>query len=70
MRLLSIGEEDEKGNQLTVEAHELLRAAELVFGGNMEGRGLLEGDANIVVADGFTGNVALNRLFPTFGFFF
>jgi glycerol-3-phosphate acyltransferase PlsX len=62
VRLLSIGEEDEKGNQLTVEAHELLRAAELRFGGNMEGRGLLEGDADVVVADGFTGNVALKTL--------
>src|SRR6187397_2418624 len=62
VRLMSIGEEDEKGNQLTVEAHELLRAAELRFGGNMEGRGLLEGDADVVVADGFTGNVALKTL--------
>ncbi len=62
VRLLSIGEEDEKGNQLTIEAHELLRAAELRFGGNMEGRGLLEGDADVVVADGFTGNVALKTL--------
>ena len=62
VRLLSIGEEDEKGNQLTIEAHELLRAADLRFGGNMEGRGLLEGDADVVVADGFTGNVALKTL--------
>ena len=60
--MLSIGEEDEKGNQLTIEAHELLRAAELRFGGNMEGRALLEGDADVVVADGFTGNVALKTL--------
>ena len=62
VRLLSIGEEDEKGNQLTIEAHELLRAAELHFAGNIEGRGLLEGDADVVVADGFTGNVALKTL--------
>ena len=62
VRLLSIGEEDEKGNQLTIEAHELLRTAELRFGGNIEGRGLLEGDADVVVADGFTGNVALKTL--------
>ena len=62
VRLLSIGEEDEKGNQLTIEAHELLRAAELHFGGNIEGRGILEGDADVVVADGFTGNVALKTL--------
>jgi len=62
VRLMSIGEEDEKGNQLTVEAHELLRAADLRFGGNMEGRALLEGGADVVVTDGFTGNVALKTL--------
>ena len=63
VRLLSIGEEPEKGNQLTLEAHELLRAAEhLRFGGNTEGRTLLEGEADVIVADGFTGNVALKTL--------
>ena len=62
VRLMSIGEEDEKGNQLTIEAHELLRASDLRFGGNMEGRLLLEGGADVVVADGFTGNVALKTL--------
>jgi glycerol-3-phosphate acyltransferase PlsX len=62
VRLLSIGEEPEKGNQLTLEAHELLRSADLRFGGNTEGRTLLEGEADVVVADGFTGNVALKTL--------
>ena len=62
VRLLSIGEEDEKGNQLTLEAHELLRASELGFTGNTESRWLLEGDADVVVTDGFTGNVALKAL--------
>ena len=62
VRLLSIGEEDEKGNQLILEAHELLRTADLAFAGNMEGRLLLEGGADVVVADGFTGNVALKTL--------
>ena len=62
VRLLSIGEEPEKGNQLTLEAHALLRAAELRFEGNTEGRGLLDGDADVVVCDGFTGNVALKTL--------
>ena len=62
VRLMSIGEEDEKGNQLTIEAHELLRASDLRFGGNMEGRLLLDGGADVVVADGFTGNVALKTL--------
>ena len=62
VRLLSIGEEPEKGDQLTLEAHELLRSADLRFGGNTEGRTLLEGDADVIVADGFTGNVALKTL--------
>ena len=60
IRLLSIGEEPEKGNQLTLEAHRLLSAsADLNFKGNAEGRDLLSGAADVVVADGFTGNVAL-----------
>ncbi len=62
VRLLSIGEEDEKGNELTLEAHELLRQSDLRFAGNMESRRLLEGDAHVVVADGFTGNVALKAV--------
>jgi glycerol-3-phosphate acyltransferase PlsX len=62
IRLLSIGEEPEKGNQLTLEAHELLAASELNFAGNTEGRDLLDGAADVVVADGFTGNVALKLL--------
>jgi phosphate acyltransferase len=62
VRLMSIGEEDEKGNQLTIDAHELLRAADLNFTGNTEGRTLLDGGADVVVADGFTGNVALKTI--------
>jgi len=62
IRLLSIGEEPEKGNQLTVEAHELLAASDLNFTGNTEGRDLLRGGADVVVTDGFTGNVALKLL--------
>jgi phosphate acyltransferase len=63
VRLLSIGEEPEKGNQLTLDAHGLLRGADhLRFGGNTEGRTLLEGDADVIVTDGFTGNVALKTL--------
>ncbi|HEY6067479.1 MAG TPA: phosphate acyltransferase, partial [Gaiellaceae bacterium] len=57
VRLLSIGEEPEKGNQLTLEAHELLAASALNFAGNTEGRDLLDGAADVVVTDGFTGNV-------------
>ena len=62
VRLLSIGEEGEKGNQLTLEAHELLAASDLNFSGNTEGRDLLRGAADVVVTDGFTGNVALKTL--------
>ncbi len=63
VRLLSIGEEDEKGNALALEAHALLRAEEgLNFAGNAESRDLLRGVADVVVADGFTGNVALKLL--------
>jgi glycerol-3-phosphate acyltransferase PlsX len=62
VRLLSIGEEDEKGNSLTLDAHALLRESELNFGGNAESRDLLRGAADVVVTDGFTGNVALKLL--------
>jgi phosphate acyltransferase len=62
IRLLSIGEEPEKGNSLTLEAHALLAASDLEFGGNAESRDLLAGVADVVVCDGFTGNVALKLL--------
>ena len=60
--LMSIGEEPEKGNQITLEAHALLAASGLRFVGNVEGRTLLEGETDVVVTDGFTGNVALKTL--------
>jgi phosphate acyltransferase len=62
VRLLSIGEEPEKGNQLTLETHELLAKSELNFHGNCEGRDILRGAADVVVTDGFTGNVVLKTL--------
>jgi phosphate acyltransferase len=63
VRLLSIGEEPEKGNQLTLEAHRLLvEELDLDFRGNTESRNLLEGAADVVVCDGFTGNVVLKAL--------
>ena len=62
VRLLSIGEEPEKGNQLTLEAYELLSASGLLFAGNTEGRRLLDGGGDVIVCDGFTGNVALKTL--------
>jgi len=62
VRLLSIGEEDEKGNALVLDAHALLRGSDLNFGGNVESRELLRGAADVIVTDGFTGNIALKLL--------
>jgi glycerol-3-phosphate acyltransferase PlsX len=57
--LLSIGEEATKGNELTREAHRLLKASTLGFIGNIEARDVYSGEADVIVCDGFTGNVAL-----------
>ena len=57
--LLSIGEEETKGNELTREAHRLLKAAPVNFIGNVEGREIYSGVADVIVCDGFTGNVVL-----------
>jgi phosphate acyltransferase len=57
--LLSIGEEATKGNELTRDAHRLLKAAPLAFIGNVEARDVYSGRADVIVCDGFTGNVAL-----------
>ena len=57
--LLSIGEEESKGNELTREAFELLKRLSINFVGNVEGRDLYTGSVDVIVADGFVGNVAL-----------
>ncbi len=58
--LMSIGEEEGKGNELTREAFDLLKATPgIKFFGNVEGRDLLKGTTDVVVTDGFTGNVVL-----------
>jgi phosphate acyltransferase len=57
--LLSIGEEETKGNELTREAFQLLKQLPLNFVGNVEGRDLYNGHVDVIVADGFVGNVAL-----------
>jgi phosphate acyltransferase len=57
--LLSIGEEESKGNELTREAFQLLKQLPLNFVGNVEGRDLCNGNVDVIVADGFVGNVAL-----------
>jgi glycerol-3-phosphate acyltransferase PlsX len=57
--LLSIGEEETKGNELTREAFQLLKQLPINFMGNVEGRDLYNGKVDVIVADGFVGNVAL-----------
>lgn len=57
--LLSIGEEETKGNDLTRDAHRLLKASALTFIGNLEARDIYTGAADVIVCDGFTGNIAL-----------
>src|SRR6267142_704496 len=57
--LLSIGEEESKGNDLTRQAFTLLKDLPLNFVGNVEGRDLYNGSVNVIVCDGFVGNVAL-----------
>jgi phosphate acyltransferase len=57
--ILSIGEEEHKGNELTKSAAQILRTLPLNFIGNVEGRDLYSGSADVVVCDGFIGNVAL-----------
>lgn len=57
--LMSIGEEESKGNELTKEAFEKLKASSLNFIGNIEGKDMYSGKADVIVSDGFTGNVAL-----------
>ena len=60
--LLSIGEEPEKGNRLVRETHPLLEASHLDFVGNVESRELLAHAADVVICDGFTGNMALKLM--------
>jgi glycerol-3-phosphate acyltransferase PlsX len=57
--LLSIGEEEMKGNELTREAHSRLKQSTLNFVGNVEGREIFGGDVDVIVCDGFIGNIAL-----------
>ncbi|MFP5264546.1 MAG: phosphate acyltransferase PlsX [Blastocatellia bacterium] len=66
--LLSIGEEEAKGNDLTKEAFKLLRRSPLNFIGNVEGRDMFTGQADVIVCDGFTGNIALKTSEGVFEF--
>jgi glycerol-3-phosphate acyltransferase PlsX len=57
--LISIGEEDTKGNELTREAFKLLKKASINFTGNIDGTDIFTGNADVIVCDGFTGNIVL-----------
>jgi phosphate acyltransferase len=60
--LLNIGEEDEKGNLLTQSAHQAMKdSKDFNFIGNIEGRDLFNGKADVIVCDGFTGNIVLKQ---------
>ena len=60
--LLSNGEEETKGNRLTVESHQLLKKSELNFIGNIEGNDIAKGTADVIVSDGFTGNIVIKTV--------
>ncbi|HEX7881088.1 MAG TPA: phosphate acyltransferase PlsX [Candidatus Eisenbacteria bacterium] len=60
--LLNIGEESSKGNELAREAHALMTGLPIRFAGNVEGRDIFRGHADVVVTDGFTGNIVLKFL--------
>jgi phosphate acyltransferase len=60
--LLSNGEEETKGNQLIHETSELLKASKMNFVGNIEPREMLQGKADVIISDGFVGNIAIKTL--------
>ena len=60
--LLNNGEEEKKGNQLARETYQVLKTSDLNFVGNIEGQNLSKGTADVVVTDGFTGNIVLKTL--------
>ena len=66
--LLNIGEEPEKGDEVSVDAHRLLRESDLNFVGNVEGRDIIRGVCDVLVTDGFTGNVLLKFYESVTGF--
>jgi glycerol-3-phosphate acyltransferase PlsX len=66
--LLNVGEEEEKGTEVIRETHELLKHAPINFVGNVEGRDILRGKADVVVCDGFEGNIVLKFAESVLGF--
>ena len=68
--LVNVGTEEQKGNETLREANKLLRESDLNYLGNIEGRDLFDGDVDVVVTDGFTGNVILKMLEGASAYFF
>jgi len=68
--LLNVGSEEKKGNEVTREGYKLLKETKMNFIGNVEGRDIFDGAADVVVCDGFTGNVLLKSIEGMSGFFF
>lgn len=60
--LLNIGTEEEKGSEMIKEAHQLLKAAKINFVGNIEARDVIRGNVDVVVSDGFSGNICLKSI--------
>lgn len=60
--LLSNGEEETKGNHLTIKSHQLLKESNLNFIGNIEGNDIAKGTADVIVSDGFTGNIVIKTI--------
>lgn len=67
--LLNIGEEESKGNEVVLETYKLLKESKLNFIGNVEGRDIFMGKADVIVCDGFTGNIVLKFAESILGFF-
>ncbi|MCX8010229.1 MAG: phosphate acyltransferase PlsX [Ignavibacteria bacterium] len=66
--LLSVGEEETKGNEVTISAHKILSESKLNFVGNVEGRDVLKGEVDVIVCDGFVGNILLKFAEGILGF--
>ncbi len=60
--LINVGEEEKKGNKLSIESYKLLKETKLNFIGNIEGRDMFEGIADVAVCDGFVGNILLKAV--------
>ncbi|MDP4180049.1 MAG: phosphate acyltransferase PlsX [Bacillota bacterium] len=67
--IINVGAEEKKGNDLVKMAYPMLKEAHINFVGNIEGRQILDGDADVVVCDGFVGNVLLKSMEGAAGYF-